>query len=371
MLAFLAPSPASADETVTTVTRPTMISAYGGRLAWSSFDATRNRYSLMTRAPDGTTTAVPVQPRSVPFDVDLGPNRSGGVVAAYSRCRHDPPRRDPALGNAIAQLPAWSRARGCDVYRFDFTTGRETRIAAASSRHASEFLPSVWKTKVAFARVYEGRPGRAGRRAHLYLRPLRGHGGRSLLAGIRSTQQLCTGRQTFCRLKVEPGPTTIDLAGRRLALAWDSGDQVGPTSNIYLERIQRRGIRKNLLHRVSSGDIQGAEIVGAAITSGRVNWGLALFGDITRSSMRRFAIADGARDEAVLPPTPFQDAFLRPVLSSTVSGSTAYYLLSGRTVDEPGCSTQTPCQVDPGCTDTQPCQLRRAEDLSFTRLPRR
>jgi hypothetical protein len=361
---------ALADETLTTVSRPTPINAYGGRLAWSRFDPARNAYELVTRAPGGAVTVVPVKPRSVPFDVDLGPGKAGGTLAVYSRCRRDPPKRDPVIGNAIVQLPDWARGRGCDLYRFDFATGHERRIAGASSREASEFLPTVWKGEVAFARVYERRHGRAGQRPHLYLRS---HGrSRPLLAGIRSRLRFCSGPRRRCRLKVEPGPTALDLAGRRLAFAWDSGDQGGAISNIYLETIRRRGISKNLLQRESSGDIQGAEIVSATIDSGKVVWGLTLFGDETGSSLRRYAIRNGARDQTPLPPPGFQDAFLRPVLGAAVSGREVFYLLSGpRPPNEPGCTPQTPCLAEPGCADTRPCQLRRAEDLVFTRLPKK
>src|SRR5438874_2687368 len=79
-------------------------------------------YQLMTENA-GAVAAVPVAPQRVPFDVDVGPDPNGHTIVAYSRCRREPPRRDPAIGNAIAQMPDWPRGRGCDVYKFDFTTG--------------------------------------------------------------------------------------------------------------------------------------------------------------------------------------------------------------------------------------------------------
>jgi len=302
--ALFAAGPALADETVATVALPTPVSAHGGRLAWSSFDPGRRAYVLMTRVGD-VTSEVPVRPRSVPFDVDLGPDTNGNTIAAYSRCRREPPRRDPAIGNVFTQLPDWARGRGCDLYEFDFGTGRESRIAGASSRAGSEFLPSVWGRRVAFARVYEHRRGRAGERPYLYLRALAGDR-RSLRvpAGSRSKQRFCSGgRRHRCKLIVEPGPTGLDLWGRRLALGWDSG---GPTSAVYLETIRGRDATKKLLSRVSSGEVEGDEIQSPAILSGQISWVLARFGDTTDNTLVRYRIKTRERSEAKLPPPAVQ-----------------------------------------------------------------
>ena len=40
-----------------------------------------------------------------------------------------------------------------------------------------------------------------------------------------------------CRYTVEPGPTSLDLAGRRLAFGWDTADSNGPVSSVYLDTI--------------------------------------------------------------------------------------------------------------------------------------
>ena len=223
---------ARADDTLTTVTRPTLLSAEGGRLAWSSFDPASGRYSLMTSFA-GVTSAVPVRQRAVPFDVDLGVGASAVTSWRHdSRCRREPPRHDPTIGNAIAQMPEWARGRGCDLYLYDFATGKERRLAGPSSRRGSEFLPSVWRDRVAFARSYPQRASAGGLHPHLYLRSLNGRrGARRLPGGPRSRLRFCTGtKPRHCRRKVEPGPTALDLEGRRLAFAWDSGYAAGPSS---------------------------------------------------------------------------------------------------------------------------------------------
>jgi hypothetical protein len=368
LAALLVPATrAAADEVIATVTRPTPVSTNAGRIVWSEYDAATNAYYLTQRV-GGVTARVPVRPRSVPFDVDLGPDVNGEAVAAYSRCSKDPPRRDPRIGNAIAQLPDWARARGCDLYRFDFATGRETRIATANSPGASEFLPSIWKASVAFARVYERKRGLKGERAYLYARPIAGAGrSRKLIAGSRSDLRFCKGRPRRCERVVEPGPTSLDLFGRRLAVGWDSAADGSPTSAVYLETLRASRVERRRLERVASGEIQATELLSPQIDQqARVVWGRALFGDNTESQVRRFTISSGARDSAALQPVP-GDAFVRTALVTAVDGTDVLYLASGGNVPGEPCTPQNPCAFDPACTDAGPCELRRARPLSFRR----
>ena len=175
-----------------------------GRVAWSARDPSTGYFVLMTVTGDTPVQRVPVPPRSVLFDVDLEADAQGETIAAYSRCHRDPPPRRPQIGNALAQMPEWSAARGCNLHQFNFTTGRETRIAGANAPDASQFLPTVWKTRVAFARVYERRRGRLGDRAYLYIRGVTGaDASRQVPAGNRSRLQTCSGRPVRCLYSVE------------------------------------------------------------------------------------------------------------------------------------------------------------------------
>jgi hypothetical protein len=368
VITLLAAAPALADETVATVAAPAPLSTHAGRIAWSSFDPARNAYVLMTEV-GGVTSEVPIRPRTVPFDVDLGPDVNGDTIAAYSRCTREPPRRNPAIGNVFTQLPDWRLGRGCDLYKFDFATGRESRIATANSPSASEFMPSIWEGRVAFARVYERRHGVAGERPYLYVRALEG-AGRSVRipAGTRSRDRFCTGgRPRRCKRLVEPGPTALDLWGRRLALGWDSG---GPSSTVYLETIHGRHATKKLISRVSSGETEGDEIESPAIVNGQLGWVLARFGDTTGNSLQRYRIKTRERTEAALPPPAVQaqDPFLRGVFAAAVSDSTVFYLSSGSTLPGEPCTPQAPCNVAPACSGTEPCQLRSSADVVFTQL---
>ena len=184
--------------------------------------------------------------------------------------------RDPRTGNVIArQMFQWSRARGCDIYMFAFDTGAEVRVRYASTRGASEFLPTVWTDRIAFARVFERRRGRAGERAYLYVRPnslmdSNGPRGRSqrVPAGARARGRFCSGRPRRCRVLVEPGPTALDLRTRRLAFGWDSNYE--PTSAVYIDTLHVGPPHRPAPHR--AGGVRrypGERAAGAAVRPGR------------------------------------------------------------------------------------------------------
>lgn len=365
------PATAAADETLARLAHPGPVSTFDGRVLWSEYDPVAKAYFLTQRF--GTTTArLPVRPRAVPFDVDVGRKLGNDTVAAYSRCRREPRGRDPRTGSALTQMPQWSTGRGCDLYTLNLRTNVETRIRGASTRGASEFLPAVWQSRVVFARVYERRRGIAGDRAHLYFRWLtRDRASRRLPAGPRGQERFCSGRPQRCRRLVEPGPTTVDLTGRAVAFGWDSTDQGGPTSAVYLEKLRAARIARRLIARGHSGEIQAEELLGPQIdTRGRMVWIRSLFGDSTRSQVERYTILNGRRDAAPLQPVA-GEAYVRSIVGSAVDRGTPLYLSSGLVpVTEP-CSPQSPCLVDPGCSEGQPCELRTATRLQFTQPPRR
>ena len=368
LLQFALPAFAKADDLIGVASRPTPISAYAGRLAWSAYNPATNSYSLMTSI-GGVTSVVPVPPRSVPFDVDLGPDENGDTVAAYSRCSRDPVGRNPAIGNVLTGLPVWETGRGCDIYRFTFATGRETPIAVANSPMASEFLPTVWKARIAFARVYERKHGIAGRRAYIYARGTAGAGrSQRVPGGSRSKLRFCSGKPRHCTRLLEPGPTALDLGGRRLAFGWDSGDEGAPTTAAYYATLSSHP-RKHRLDLGSSGEIQATEIFQPSVDTGQVYWARVLFGDTTANSVRRYRIATGERQQAALPtPGGPPDAFIRSVLALAVDGSAVYYLESGGMLAGEPCTPQQPCSLEPTCTDAGPCRLMVAPNPAFTRF---
>lgn len=206
------------------------VDAYGDVVAWSERDGAGSQagpYHLTVLA-EGSVRRLPVASRPVPFDVDLGPDEDGRVVAVYSRCEQEPSTDDPGFVYAMPS-PAYTRGEGCDIYRFDLATGQERKVAGASTDQASEMLPSIWGGSIAFARVYEQRSGERGRLPYLYVRPLAGGSSQRLPGGSRGASGL-------------PGPVSLDLYGRRLSFVWNyatgggSGD-TGGVSEVRLDTI--------------------------------------------------------------------------------------------------------------------------------------
>ena len=348
------PRPAHADELIATVARPTPLGAIDGRIVWSDYDPAVSRYFLTQRL-NGVTSRLPVPPRAVPFDLDLGPDADGRPVAAYSRCRHDPPRRGPPRGT-LAQLPEWRLGRGCDLYLYSFDQGREVLVRFASTRTASEFLPTVWTDRIAFARRYERRRGRAGRRAFLYVRP------NSLFTtqGRRgNTRRLPGGPGTG------PGPTALDIATRRLTFGWDSTDP-RPYSQIYLDVMRNTGrTAQRSLDRGHSGEMQGREFIAPQFDEQvRVNWLASYTGDMTTAYVRRYSFMEDRNTQARIPAVPV-DPTLRPPIAGAVDGAGYLYLESGFTDPEEPCNVPGVCIGLPGCDELRPCRLRRATGLTF------
>lgn len=178
---------------------------FGGVTVWSELvpgdRAGPSEYRLVASTPDGTRV-LPVAPRrDAPFDVDLGRNEEGSIVAAYSRCTGTYPR---SRFSATAPYPAWTDGRDCDVYVFDFERMRESRPVGVNTA-ASEVLPSVSLATIAFVRVSPGarRPGVP----RVHVRP-----------GVHPVVRLPGGPPGRARRGV---PTRLDLHASRLAFVWN------------------------------------------------------------------------------------------------------------------------------------------------------
>ena len=200
------------------------LAAYGGVLAWSHWNASLGAYQLMARYR-GADHVLPVAPRSVPFDVSLGPDSHRHTVAVYSRCTGE--RSAWTLGPSFARFAA---PGGCKLYRYDFATGSETRIARIVGA-GSFYLPTIWMNEIAYVRV-----GRSGVPL-LFEQPLTS----SPHHPIRAVS-LPGGPASATR---GPGPVSLDLRAGELALAWhfvtrsSSGSMFDST--VYLDSFPTKG----------------------------------------------------------------------------------------------------------------------------------
>jgi hypothetical protein len=291
---LLFPAAARADFTVAAIERPTPVSAYQGRLVWSSYDAAIAGYRLFEAHASTTgqvTTQLPVAPRSVPFDADVGPGAGGAPTVVYSRCA-----TEPRLGTD--QLPVWATGRGCDVYRFALGGTGETKVAGVSTGGASEFLPSIWRDRVAFGRVYEQRSGTRGSYPYVYVR---GDGpSERQPGGLRGETGL-------------PGPTSLDLAGIRLALTWAATVNGDFRSDARLDTTTGG----HELLEFTTGQGRGERVVNAFVFAGRVWWAHETdTGPLHR--YRRWRIATRKLEEADIPADRKPTASIAPQSVSSV-----------------------------------------------------
>jgi hypothetical protein len=161
----------------------------------------------------------------VPFDVDLGPDASRHTVAVYSRCAED--RSAWTLGATFASFAAPGQ---CALYRYDFASGTESRIPNIIGS-GSFYLPTIWKTEIAYVRV-----GRSGtpRLVVQQLRATRRH--RIHAISLPGGPASATGG---------PGPVSLSLRAGVLAFAWQNVSQTayGRTfdSTIYMDTASPRG----------------------------------------------------------------------------------------------------------------------------------
>lgn len=200
------------------------ISAYAGRIVWSHQDPNTDRWALM-QYRNGRVSRVPLAQRDEPFDVDLGPGASGGTVAVYSRC-------------------TGQRRVGCDIYKFDFATGKETAVSAANTGR-SEYEPSIWRTKLAFVRtcVWSGHGCRgAGKNGLLYLLDMSKAGSSKRISPRRRV-----GPDQFAVT------TNAEVRGTHVAYSWDYGEGLQGKSELRLYD----GRRSRVLYATSWGGAGG------------------------------------------------------------------------------------------------------------------
>jgi hypothetical protein len=129
-LALIGAAPSAADQPIAELGRDAPVAAYGGWQAWSSFDEGTGRYTLTLRDPSGAVKPAPIETAASPWDVSLGPDASGDVVAVYRTCG----------------------AGGCDVRRLNVATGRDQVLRTVSSPKYDEATPAIWRSTVVFTR---------------------------------------------------------------------------------------------------------------------------------------------------------------------------------------------------------------------------
>lgn len=323
LLLAVAPAAHAADRVIARVDAPTPIAADRGLVAYS-VRAGGDGFALVLRTSTGVTTRAPVPTRSVPFDVDLGPDADGRTVAVYSRCDREPP---VGAGGAFQ----YHLGRGCDVYRFDVVAGRERRVAAASSPTASEYWPSIWRERIAFGRTYD----RKRDYPYVYVKDLGGGASRRQPGGQR--ERCSRNRRTrrlVCSDDRRSAPMALELFGPRLAFGWRfQGFGEGASYELRLDTVSGRG-RARRVAAAGDGGLTQTTVGWPAFEAGRLYWPLSCFGDGSgcprRYALQRLAYgADNAVAARARPPE-------RDTLSHDRDGGTTYVLVDRQ--QQSGCA---------------------------------
>ena len=258
LMAWSEPAAAQEVAPVTGVSAPTPIAAYQGRLVWSRPDGA-GAYELVQRVGNGPVTELPVAPRAVPFDVDLGPTSGGRALAVYSRCATEPA---PALSIQQPEGVDYRTGRGCDIYKLDVKGGEEVRFTKASASGATEYWPTYWKGRIAFARAYVSKP----QYPYLYVKDV---------SSAQPSQRVPGGPRGTPNTGSSPGQ--LELYGKRLGFGWRYRSTAG-TGTTYELRVDTVGGGNVRIDRRVVG-LTAILIGWPSFQDGRVYWSRGCFGD--------------------------------------------------------------------------------------------
>ena len=250
-----APAPAQNPTPVTAVSAPSPIAAYQGRLVWSRPDGA-GAYELVQRVGDGPVTKLPIKPRAVPFDVDLGPTSGGRVIAVYTRCTKEP---KTAFGLHQNGDVDYRTGRGCDVYKLDVEGSQEVRFTKANAGDATEYWPTYWKGRLAFARAYDDKP----QFPYLYVKDV---------SSSKPSQRLPGGSRG-----TGSSPGQLELYGKRLGFQWTYGSSKG-TGTVFELRVDTIGDGHVLIDQRVVG-LTAILIGWPGFEDGRIYWSRGCSGD--------------------------------------------------------------------------------------------
>ena len=305
-VAVVATAPAGAASELTSIGPPTPFAVYKGTVVWSARENSGS-YQLLMRKGDDDVRRLPVRTRPIPFDVDIGPTSSGGILAVYSRCDIDQAWDEH-------QMPDYRSGKRCDIYKLDLATGKEERFTKINSSDGSEYWPSYWKGTVAFARAYESDSANP-----------------NLYSKVVSSSEPSQKEKIGPRGSRSSTPLHIELYGSRIAFAWALRDQ--NETPAYEIRVDTIGGSSTKLDSASAG---GPIALGwPSFDDGRLYWVRACIGETGGcSNARRFqqaAYSGSANPKAASSPAYVQ----------------AHERDSGITWSETDASASYACESDP------------------------
>jgi len=309
--------PASAAELIARMPSVTPLRAVGGTVAWSQWDPSSRGYRLWLHR-DGRNEALPIAPRPIPQDFDLGTDARGVQRLVYTRC-------DPR----------------CDLYIAGFG-GFERKLGAASIPLADESAPTLSRGRLAWARgdgVFTRRLGDA--------RSVRSR------AVLRVPQRSCPapGR---CGPTGDRAIEDLELQGDRLAATTFFTERHGRgegRSTVRLVDLRPGGSRVRTVAEVTQ-DSGGQSFIGLGFAAQRLGFALACFGRPGACSFgaHRFRVSLDELERT------YQARGVQGYAPTGASAGEAYVL----TVAHPERDSDSAC----------PCRLERRAVSGFRRAPR-
>lgn len=249
-----APAAHGAERVIVDLPRESPVSVWNRIAVFSRWDPSIKQWRLTISRNGGAPERLPVPPRTIAFDADIGPDADGKNAAiVYSRCRREYPD-----------------IYGCAVYRVRLKdkSRKESRISSIDGGTTSEYLPTIWKKRIGFVRSRDGDPTIE---QNVYTRLLNTSGAK--------TQRSTGGPIRFCK---DDGTCTessnrniaqVELYGTKIAvravysLPADFG--LG-ADDVRLNDVEDQGAK--LIARQSIGSVGGARWVGLTFDRGKLYW---------------------------------------------------------------------------------------------------
>jgi hypothetical protein len=351
---FGTPAAPARSQTLASVTVRAPIATYGGWVLWSA--PVSGGWGL-DAYHTGKVTALRVPPRPQPFDVDLGTNAAGGIVATFSRCVRTP--------GYVADLFQELKGAGCRVHVLNLASGRESTPAIPHPADISDTTPSMWDGNIAFGRLDPRHHADVAQvllwsaRTHR-LRVLR-HGGAPTACPaidehgrpIRTSKEECLRklRNSFKGAITKGVVESIDLDPQLVAFLWKiDGPGVISTGGGWEVRADRLATGASILAGSGfHGDVCMAGIDGSVPSYPSVDgervWYTQLASEcyVNTISVERFDTATGRLSSS----TPVKGEVLQVIHS----GSALYALVAPTPKGE----------FDPTCTIAEPCSIERLQ----------
>jgi hypothetical protein len=194
----------AAGQTVVATGAKTAVREYAGTLVFSQFDRASGAWYLSVSRAGAAAERLPVAPSPRRFEADIGPDAHGRPALVYERCSGGAP----------------SAPTGCDLYVYTLADATGERpVATANDPLHDDVEPTLWRGRIAWARVYGSG---AGAQPVVYTRRL------SAPASTRSTRlpgvprRRCAaagllGPGRVCALTTERAVDALELRGDHLA----------------------------------------------------------------------------------------------------------------------------------------------------------